>query len=209
MVKSKKFPNKEKIENFKNQIILNASESFQKELEYLIKQELQKNLAEIKKRNLEVLEKLFKELDFSMREISQSTIEIKNQITKEAQKNISTLNIEFNKEIASISAAKQTAEKVIIEEAKKRLMELSGNISGEISKTYKSAEETLSQMIKNAQKEIENYKWEKMQEIDKKIYKVLIEISKNIIGKTIDFSTHEDLIIQALNQAKKNGLFEP
>lgn len=209
-----------------NNLILKVSDSFQKELEYLIKQEMQKNLAEIKKRSLDFLEKIIKESESSMLEtrrtisleeekikkemlkISKSAAEIKNRFAQEVQKNISALTVEINKELANLSGAGQSAEKTIMEEAKRRASELSRDISGEMSKIYKSAEETMVQIIKDAQKEIENYKQEKMKEIDQKIYKTLIEISRNVIGKAIDFSTHEELIIQALNQAKKDGLLE-
>lgn len=225
LVRSKNLSAKEKIGVLgSNNLILRASDSFQKELEYLIKQEMQKNLSEIKKRNLDALEKIIKEMEFSMSEtrktinleeekikkemleISKSAAETKNRFAQEAQKNISALTVEINKKLSDLSGAGQAAEKTIVEEAKKRAAELSRDISGEMSKTYKSAEETLAQIIKDTQKEIENYKWEKMKEVDQKIYKILIEISKDVIGKAIDFSTHEELIIQALNQAKKDGL---
>ncbi len=227
LVWGKNFSGKNKIGVLgNNNLILKASDSFQKELEYLIKQEMQKNLSEIKKRNLDALEKIIKDMESSMSEtrraisaeeekikkemleISKSAAETKNRFAQDAQKNISSFAVEINKELANLSGAGRAAEKTIVEEAKKRATELSRDISGEMSKTYKSAEETLARIIKEAQKEIENYKREKMEEIDQKIYKILIEISRNVIGKAIDFSTHEELIIQALNQAKKDGLFE-
>ena len=57
------------------------------------------------------------------------------------------------------------------------------------------------------QKEIENYKAEELKKIDDKIYSLLEKVSKFTLGRAINLSEHENLIIKALDRAKKEGLF--
>jgi hypothetical protein len=55
--------------------------------------------------------------------------------------------------------------------------------------------------------EMENYRKEKMQKIDREVYKLLEEISKIVLGKAINLSDHEDLIEKSIEKAKKEGVF--
>ena len=58
-----------------------------------------------------------------------------------------------------------------------------------------------------AQKDIEVYKQDKLNMIDDKIYEILERIAKIVIGKALDLSDHEELIIQSLEEAKKKAIF--
>jgi len=60
-----------------------------------------------------------------------------------------------------------------------------------------------------AKKEIEVYKKEELQKIDSGIYELLEKIAKEVLGKALSLSEHEDLIEKSLEKAKKEGVFEP
>ena len=55
--------------------------------------------------------------------------------------------------------------------------------------------------------EIEKYKASKIAQIDKTAHDILIDSSKRILGKAIDIRAHEDLVISALEDAKRQNLF--
>ncbi len=67
-------------------------------------------------------------------------------------------------------------------------------------------EKVLSDKYKKADAEIEKYKASKMAQIDIEIKTVLIDVSKKVIGKSIDVRTQEDLVIRALEDAKRQNI---
>lgn len=59
-----------------------------------------------------------------------------------------------------------------------------------------------------AKRDIEVYKQSELKIVDEKIYEILETISKLVLGKTIPLSQQEDLIIESLAKAKKEGMFD-
>lgn len=59
-----------------------------------------------------------------------------------------------------------------------------------------------------AKKEIESYKENELKKIDNGIYSLLEKISMLALGKALNLSDQEDLIIKSLEKAKKEGVFE-
>jgi len=55
------------------------------------------------------------------------------------------------------------------------------------------------------EKEIQQKRDERFKELDDNIYKVLSKVSKNIVGKSLDTSTQQDLILNSLDKAKRDG----
>ena len=62
--------------------------------------------------------------------------------------------------------------------------------------------------FEKVKKEIEEYKQKRMQEIDQKITKALPQLSKEIFGKSMTIDDHEAAIFSALEDAKKEKVFE-
>jgi len=58
----------------------------------------------------------------------------------------------------------------------------------------------------SAQKDAENYKNEMLRKAEDEIYKILQNVSKLTLGKSIPLADHEQLIIEALEKAKKDGI---
>jgi len=57
-------------------------------------------------------------------------------------------------------------------------------------------------------KEIGSYKESELKKINDGIYTLLEKISRIVIGKALNLSDHEDLIMKSLEKAKKEGAFE-
>ncbi|MEK7498154.1 MAG: hypothetical protein AAB656_04535 [Patescibacteria group bacterium] len=64
---------------------------------------------------------------------------------------------------------------------------------------------TLTSMAK-VDAEVEAYKKSRMAKIDEEVKTRVLEISKQILGDTIDLKTHEELVIKALENAKRSGV---
>jgi len=54
--------------------------------------------------------------------------------------------------------------------------------------------------------ELEEYKKARMAEIDEQVKLKVLEISKQVLGDAIDLKAHEELVIKALENAKRNGI---
>lgn len=70
-----------------------------------------------------------------------------------------------------------------------------------------AAEKVLSQEYEEVKKEIERYRASKIAQIDSTAREVLIDATKKILGKSIDIRAHEDMVISALEDAKRQNLF--
>lgn len=137
--------------------------------------------------------------------------ELEKMINQEIKKNISEINQKigdemtnaYKNEVVKFGSACSEAANSMPEEVKKRIDELSKGLDEKISQIYQTAEESIKQKITQTEKNIEDYKKEKLKETDQKIYQIIETVAKKTIGETIDLSTHEELIIQSLEKAKK------
>lgn len=81
-----------------------------------------------------------------------------------------------------------------------------------LKKETLDAQEVVGQKINEefaaAQKEISEYKQKKLQKIDESIQKMVSEYAKKIFRKSIPLEDHEQLILEALEEAKKKGVFQ-
>jgi hypothetical protein len=81
-----------------------------------------------------------------------------------------------------------------------------------MSKITTLAQKEVKEKINNdysaTKKEIEDYKKEELQKIDSGIYGLLEKTAKEVFGKALSLSQHEDLIEKSLEKAKKEGVFK-
>ncbi len=68
------------------------------------------------------------------------------------------------------------------------------------------AKEKIKQEYEKLEIEIKEYREKMMNKVNDDIYKILLNISKTVLGKSLDAKDHEDLIIEALNKAKKENI---
>jgi F0F1-type ATP synthase membrane subunit b/b' len=107
------------------------------------------------------------------------------------------------KELPEIEKIKSEIQERILKEIEKEIKKLSESISKKTEQIYQSAAQSVNEEVIQAQEYIKNYKEKKIKEINKKVYQIINDISKEIIGKSISMREHEDLVIRALENAKK------
>jgi len=71
--------------------------------------------------------------------------------------------------------------------------------------SQKIVEQKIEKDYEEAKKGVDAYKAEKLKIIDNDIYKILQTVSMLVLGRTLSQQDHENLIIDALNLAKKEG----
>jgi len=209
----------------KNELFLRISEDFKKQLEELVGKEVQKNIEEFKNAFQKTSEEIIKTYqgqfesgnqeiqkvfaEFSQQipkeisNLSKFTLEAQNKISEEGKNKISELNQATEKELAKIQETNLKTHDLLINETKKVSEALSNELSQKFTQIYQLTRETLNKKVVETEGEIENYKKERLKEIDQKIYQMLGEVAKKTIGKTIDLSDHEKLVTEILEKAKK------
>ncbi len=62
--------------------------------------------------------------------------------------------------------------------------------------------------LNNALNDVENYKKQKVNEVEKNIDKLILNICKEFLSKNITLDEHKKLIFSSLERAKKEGVFD-
>lgn len=71
--------------------------------------------------------------------------------------------------------------------------------------SQKIVEEKIEQDYQTAGKAVETYKTERLKKLDSEIYKIIQNVSYEILGKTLSLQDHEQLVIDALETARGKG----
>lgn len=71
----------------------------------------------------------------------------------------------------------------------------------------RQAEFIIGATIKKAQEDIDAYKRNQLEGIDEEVKKIVARVVPEVLGKAINMDEHEDLVWQALEKAKSEGLF--
>lgn len=73
---------------------------------------------------------------------------------------------------------------------------------------YKEAmEHKIEELRKQANAYVDDYKKSKLKRVDEAINEIILIVAKNVIGRSVDVKEHHELILRALEEAKKEGFF--
>lgn len=86
--------------------------------------------------------------------------------------------------------------------AEDQVTQFKDQLAQETISSEKSIDEKIQEAFKNAQLDIEKYKTERIEKIDREMMHVLSEVTKDLIGKRLNYEDHKDLINASLEKAK-------
>lgn len=157
-------------------------------------------------------------------EITLKATEINNESAIKLQQTIDSLLKNQKEAIESVSESVLKTHQNQITELNRHILEVSGSIYKDIEANSKiemlafieimkrqtfDAESNAQQKIKEEyeklERDLELKKEEKLKILEINIYKILTNISKDVIGRSLDLSAQQDLILKSLTQAKKEG----
>lgn len=75
-------------------------------------------------------------------------------------------------------------------------------------KSEKVVKEKINDEYLTVQKDLDDYKKQKYQELDNDIYKILYRVSEMVLNQGISYDKHKELVIEALETAKKEQVFQ-
>ena len=109
-----------------------------------------------------------------------------------------------SKNIEIFQSISRNIEKSTIDEIKK----FNIDIGHQAISSQKMLEKKIDDGYTLAKKEIDEYKQAKLSIVDQKIFEIIERVSKLVIGKAISPSDHETLVIDSLEKAKKEAVFD-
>lgn len=192
-------------EKMKHVVAKKANEVLAKTI--TLAQDLVRNSVDESSRNIKISESFRKELENVLKnEIQQTVLESKQIIQNEtkdiigASENVLAL---LNNQLQAFPAE---IKKQISEVTLARIDELAQGYSKAMEDIPKVVEGRLEESITTTNAAIEQYKKQRITQVDAQIYQVIAAVAKKVMGKTINLADHEDMVMAALEKAKKENL---
>lgn len=85
--------------------------------------------------------------------------------------------------------------------------DISSQVQNEMKVFGQSLNKNIEKVVMDTQAELALHKKQTMEELDKKIFKIVEDTAKKTIAKSLTRSEHEKLVIKALEEAKKQNVF--
>lgn len=89
----------------------------------------------------------------------------------------------------------------------KQLETFTQNLMAHATKSEQMMTQKTQEMLQNLDAELQQYKKARMEKVDTEIMALIQKTYKDILEKTIPPEIHRDLILEALEKSKKEGLF--
>ncbi len=110
----------------------------------------------------------------------------------------SSSNIEGEVKKFALAMAKLTQEKSL---------EISNFIQKQEEEQVKESQFFVANSLARVEHEIDEYRKNKLEKIDSEIRQIVFSAAREVIGRAISLSEHEDLVSKALERAKKDRVF--
>lgn len=147
-----------------------------------LRREVEESVERLVHKHLSSIEDLSKEMEEIYRKTAQT----------QKERNISTLQ-----------DATETMQKEILE----GVSDFKETLRQETIETQEMVRAEIKQEYDKLKKELDDYRTDELKKIDEDMMKIVTIAAQKIIGKSLDTDTREDLVIQSLEQAKKEGVF--
>lgn len=160
-------------------------------------------------------------------ELLQQTQAVKNTFESEVTSHLKDFSEKEKERIAAASREMTDAYRQMLELTKQQYGSAMANTAKEMASEAQKSVQTFGEFLKeqtvryegslhqqiqagfmSTQKEISDYKRESLRKVEDAIYRILNLVSKSILGKALSLEDQQDLVVRALDEAKKQGFFE-
>ncbi len=164
---------------------------------------------------LKTKENLLKDADYQRRKAEkilenakEKYAQVISQSYKKAQQVIADAKV-FNEEtkekvLGELGKSIQNITSEIKNETLEEVRDFGQELKEEVKVQEEASQKVIADKYDQVNAEIEQYRKNKVTEIDKSAVKAVEEVTKNILTKSLDLSGHEEFILEALENAKKN-----
>jgi len=148
---------------------------------------------------------LRREVENSLEHLTNKHMETLDNLSLELEQSYDrAVNEQKDKDIHSLESASETMKSEILEEVK----DFKDTLHKETLASQDLVEQKVKEEYEKIRKEIEDYKNLEIKKVDENMYSIVQEAVKKILNKGIDLDTHEQLVIESLEEAKKEGVFK-
>ncbi|MDP2720505.1 MAG: hypothetical protein Q8O75_00995 [bacterium] len=173
----------------------------------IVAQEIIRNAVTASQRNVKTSQALQAEMESTLRKgMEQNISETRSLLQKAVEDIVSGYQNQFTDLTKGIEEAGLSGRQEILDVSKQKINELSAGITQELTMVRESTQQQIDQGVRAANEKIRAYQEQKIKEVDSKIYQILIAVAKKTMGKAIDVAQHEELVMEALEKAKKEQL---
>jgi len=199
-------------------VVLKVSQEFEESLRKSTEEELKKIINDLKTRvdnfSNKIILKYEEELSEFIKKIEDEFIalsllskEEREKFLKESEEKSKKLENQINKEFLKFTEINSQVRNFAINAIKKGVETIEKNITMETKTILEATNDIVSKKIIEIEKNIEEYRNKKLEEIDKKIYQLIGRVAKITIGHSLDLTTQEKLVMESLEKAKKESFF--
>jgi F0F1-type ATP synthase membrane subunit b/b' len=104
-------------------------------------------------------------------------------------------------------ATLHTASQSMAKDAKQTLGMFESYLKDQTVGYTESMEKKIEELRNEANAYVDDYKKNKLQRVDNAIEEIIVMVAKNVIGRSISIKEHNELVLRALSEAKKEGFF--
>ncbi len=127
----------------------------------------------------------------------------------------SSIDQTLQKMVSEISSSASTSAHQFLEYYHNSLRQISVNSVTDFQKIIREMEADYQKQLKdfeqnvlpNMQKDIEAYKEARYKDADAQVKKIVQKVSQEVLNKAMSLDEHEKLVLDALEKAKKEGMF--
>ncbi len=172
-----------------------------------VAQEMIRNAVYTSQKNIKGSQTLQAEMERTIKSgVDQNLSNTKIIVQKATEEIVVAYQKQFEVMSKDIEAAGSASHQQIMEATNQRITQLSQGVQAELTAVRKVAQDQMAKELITAQESIRAYREEKIKELDDTVYQVLAEVAKKTIGRAIDLSSHEKLVMEALAKAKKEKM---
>ncbi len=193
------------VENMRGSIAKRGNEILEKTIS--VAQEMIRNAVYTSQKNIKGSETLQAEMEEALKSgIDQNLANTRAVVQKATQDIIVSYQKQFEVMSKDIESAGSASHQQIMEATDQRITQLTQGVQAELAAVRKTAQDQMAKELIAAQEGINAYREAKIKELDDTVYQVLAQVAKKTIGRAIDLSSHEKLVMEALEKAKKEKL---
>lgn len=143
-----------------------------------------------------------KELDLELKKLSERQVSTFENLSSDLI-NVYKNSLEDQHKVG-LAQIEKTSE-FVQEELKNQITDLKDSLQKETAQSEEQVRAMISSDYEHTKAEIEKYKNEKFAEINLKVYELIPQITKEILGRTLTIDDHQSVVLKILDDAKRDS----
>jgi hypothetical protein len=150
--------------------------------------------------------------DNSNKELKEKLVDLENQQAQVFNKASSDMKLAYQNMLTQIQEQDINTLKSMTKDIETDVLsdfkEFRDELEKETIKSEKVVKDKIDEEYLSMEKDLDEYRKQKYQKIDEDVYKILYRVSEMVLNQGISYDNHKELVIEALETAKKEQVFQ-